>query len=94
MKSIRAFLSNWNTTYSDRTKLQHGYAALAVISLIVAGLVSLINYNLGQSLLFIAIIVTLVLIGNGVVWAPGATYTWGETVAVTAIRPPPRRWCR
>lgn len=69
MKSIRAFLSNWNTTYSDRTKLQHGYTALAVISLIVAGLVSLINYNLGQSLLFIAIIVTLVLIGNGVVWA-------------------------
>lgn len=69
MKSIRAFLSNWNTTYSDRTKLQHGYAVLAVISLIVAGLVSLINYNLGQSLLFIAIVVTLVFIGNGVVWA-------------------------
>ena len=69
MKSIRAFLSNWNTTYSDRTKLQHGYAVLAIISLIVAGLVSLINYGLGQSLLFIAIITVLVFIGNGIVWA-------------------------
>ena len=69
MKSIRAFLSNWNTTYSDRTKLQHGYAVLAIISLIVAGLVSLINYSLGQSLLFIAIITVLVFIGNGIVWA-------------------------
>lgn len=69
MKSIRAFLANWNTTYSDRTKLQHGYAVLAIISLIVAGLVSLINYSLGQSLLFIAIITVLVFISNGVVWA-------------------------
>lgn len=69
MKSIRTILSHWNTTYSDRSKLQHGYAALAVVSLVVAGLVSLINYNLGQSLLFIAIITVLVFIGNGVVWA-------------------------
>ena len=69
MKSIRAFLVSWNTTYSDRTKLQHGYAVLAIISLIVAGLVSLINYSLGQSLLFIAIITVLVFIGNGIVWA-------------------------
>lgn len=69
MKSIRAFLANWNTTYNDRTKLQHGYAVLAILALIIAGLVGLINYSLGQSMLFIAIITVLVFIGNGVVWA-------------------------
>ncbi|HMS93474.1 MAG TPA: hypothetical protein PKD28_03740 [Candidatus Saccharibacteria bacterium] len=69
MKSIRTFLTHWNVTYSDRTKLQHAYAALAVISLIVAGIISLINYSLGQSFLFISIVTVLVFIGNGVVWA-------------------------
>ena len=69
MKSIRTLLSDWNATYSDRSKLQHAYAVLAVASLVIAGIIGLINYNLGQSLLFIAVILLLVFIGNGVVWA-------------------------
>lgn len=69
MKSIRTSFADWNKTYSDRSKLQHTYAALAVLSLIIAGIIGLINYRLGQSLLFVAIILTLVFIGNGVVWA-------------------------
>lgn len=69
MKSFRAILSEWNTTYSDRSKLQHAYAVLAVASLLVAGVIGLINHGLGQSLLFLAIVLTLVFIGNGIIWA-------------------------
>lgn len=69
MKSVQTFLTRWNNTYSDHTKLQHAYAVLAIVSLIVAGIISLINYNLGQSLLFISIVTVLVFVGNGVVWA-------------------------
>lgn len=69
MKSIRTLLAAWNSTYTDRTKLQHTYLVLTVLTVIVAGIIGLINYQLGQSLLFLAIILALVFIGNSVVWA-------------------------
>ena len=69
MKSIRTLLAAWNSTYTDRTKLQHTYLVLTVLTVIVAGIIGLINYQLGQSLLFLAIVLALVFIGNGVVWA-------------------------
>lgn len=35
----------------------------------IAGLTSLINYNLGQSILFVAAVTALVFIANAVLWA-------------------------
>lgn len=69
MKSIRTLIAEWNALYSDHTKLQHTYLALTILTVIVAGIIGLINYQLGQSLLFLAIVLALVFVGNGVVWA-------------------------
>ncbi len=66
---IKELLVQWNKRHSDRSKLQYAYGVLAVAALLVAGLISLINYSLGQSLLFIAIILGLVFVANSVVWA-------------------------
>jgi len=87
MKSIRTSIAYWSKTYSDRAKLQHGYAVLAILSLIVAGIIGLINYNLGQSLLFVAIAALLVFIANGVVWALINTFV----VPLASNRPRPTK---
>ena len=87
MKPSRTSIAQWNKTYSDRAKLQHGYAVLAVLSLIVAGIIGLINYNLGQSLLFVAIVAVLVFVANGVVWALINTFI----VPLASNRPRPTK---
>ena len=87
MKTIRTSIAHWNKTYSDRAKLQHSYAILAMFSLIIAGIISLINYNLGQSLLFVAVVTVLVFIANGVVWALINTFI----VPLASNRPRPTK---
>lgn len=68
-QSLRESLQTWNKTNSNHAKLQHTYVVLTVATVVLAGLVGLINYNLGQSILFGAIVLALVFITNAVVWA-------------------------
>lgn len=69
MKPVMDYLEKWNKQNDSIGKLQGAYAALAVIALLVAGLVGLINANLGQSILFLAFVLFMAFVGNGVVWA-------------------------
>ena len=69
MELIRKQLRNWNNNHDSFTKLQHTYAVLALLVFVGAGIISLVNYQLGQSILFIALCSLLVFIANGVVWA-------------------------
>lgn len=62
-------LKNWNKLNDRQTKLQHVYLALASALLVTAGLASLVNYNLGQSILWLAGVAALVFLANAVVWA-------------------------
>ena len=41
--SIKKILVEWNTKTTERQKLQQTYALIACVSLIVAGIISLIN---------------------------------------------------
>lgn len=69
MQSIYTFLAKWNKNTDHLAKLQGTYGVLSVVTLLIAGLVSLIHPNLGQSILFLAVVFALTFIGNGVVWA-------------------------
>lgn len=69
MKQFEQIVADWNKSHDSFAKLQHAYVAIAVASFLLAGVVSLMNYRLGQSILFIAMCATLVFVGNGVVWA-------------------------
>lgn len=96
MKSLR----EWNATHNERSKLQHAYIALAVVSIIAAGLIGLVNYDLGQRLTTIALIVLGVFFINLVAWTllsglvlssletprkqPRTTATAAKTTAVKA----------
>lgn len=62
-------LLEWNRTASDREKMQHLYLAIAVCSLIVAGVVSLIDRSTGQDILIVTTLSLAIYLTNAVLWA-------------------------
>lgn len=62
-------LLEWNRQTSDRQKLQHVYLVITVVSVLVAGIVSLINYDTGQNLLIITAAAGVIFLVNAVLWA-------------------------
>lgn len=74
MQQIHDFLIEWNAKTDTLGKLQGAYGVLALASLLIAGIVGLIQYNLGQSLLFLAVVFALIFIANGVVWSIMQTF--------------------
>jgi cell division protein FtsW (lipid II flippase) len=67
--SFKTILTNWKTATSDRTKLQHTYIAAGVAFILAAGIVGLVNYDMGQSLLAVAIICAGIFLANAVIWS-------------------------
>ena len=66
---IQQVLATWNSRTNDKQKLQQTYIGGAISLLLAAGLVSLLNYQAGQSMLLIALIAFGMFVVNGVVWA-------------------------
>lgn len=69
MELLYTALREWNKRENSFTKLQHAYVVIIITMLVAAGVIGLINYSLGQSILFITVAAVLVFIANGVVWA-------------------------
>lgn len=61
-------LQQWNKTHDDRTKLQYAYFTLIIVLVVIAGLVSLLNVDLGRQLLALASIAGGIFIINAVAW--------------------------
>ena len=66
---IQQVLATWNSRTNDKQKLQQTYVGGAISLLLAAGLVSLLNYQAGQSMLLIALVAFGMFVVNGVVWA-------------------------
>jgi drug/metabolite transporter (DMT)-like permease len=69
LESLKDTLVTWQAKNDDRIKLQHVYIILAVSLLLVAGVIGLINRELGQNVLTIAIVSAVMFLLNAVVWA-------------------------
>ena len=90
--SVKNMLIKWNDTHSERDKLQHAYLALASALIITAGLIGLINYDLGQQMTAVALMALVVFFVNLVFW----TLLQGlvlmrldkESQSMKAVRPP------
>lgn len=67
-EAIWTSLKEWNTRVSERAKLQHAYVVIAIIAVLVAGLVSLLDAPAGRSLLNIALAAIIIYFVNAVVW--------------------------
>ena len=61
-------LEQWKLKTGERQKLQHIYVVIAVGALIVAGLIGLIDNELGQTISYVALASIIVFIVNGIVW--------------------------
>lgn len=62
-------LRAWNKSTPERVKLQHVYIAIIIAVTVVAGLVSLINAQLGRQLITVAGVALVALITNTFTWA-------------------------
>lgn len=67
--TIMKSLESWNASTNARQKLQHAYLVAAVVCVLAAGLIGLINYELGQKILLAAFICTAAFLINAVAWA-------------------------
>ncbi len=74
MEPIYDYLAKWNKNTDSLGKMQGAYAVMAITVFLLAAIVSLVNQNLGQSILFLAFVLGLAFIGNGVVWALVRTF--------------------
>jgi cell division protein FtsW (lipid II flippase) len=68
-ESIKETLATWNTKTSERAKLQHAYIIVAALLLVVAGVVGLLNRDLGQNILAAAVISAAMFLANAVAWS-------------------------
>lgn len=67
--TITASLQEWSDKTDSRQKLQHAYAAAAMLLVLCAGILGLINYDLGQRLLLAAFVCAAAFVFNAVAWA-------------------------
>lgn len=68
-ESLKETLTTWNAKTSERAKLQHAYIAIAVVLLVVAGVVGLLNRELGQNILVVSIISAAMFLANAIAWS-------------------------
>ncbi len=62
-------LRQWSKNNNDRSKLQHAYFVCALAVLVLAGLASLVNAQLGQNLLLVSTGFAVLFFANAVAWA-------------------------
>lgn len=68
-ESLKESLYAWNAGNGERVKLQHTYIIAAISLLMVAGIIGLINHELGQNVLVAAIVSAALFFMNAVVWS-------------------------
>lgn len=66
---IKQLLTDWNSEKDQRLKMQRAYFVLAVLIAVVAGLITLVNFEMGRILTMIAGFLAVIFITNSIVWA-------------------------
>lgn len=69
MQSFKEMLIQWNTEHGERTKLQHTYLFVAIVGIVLAGLVGLLNRDLSQIIVGVSLASLSVGLANLLVWA-------------------------
>ncbi len=85
---IKDALTEWGNKTDSREKLQHAYVAAAIVLTIAAGILGLINYNLGQQVLFVAILSIGMFFVNSIAWALLQSFILLKLGASRVVRAP------
>jgi cell division protein FtsW (lipid II flippase) len=65
---LLAVLNSWNTSKNERQKLQYALLATAIVLVLFAGLISLVNPIIGRSVVRLAFFTLAAFLANGFVW--------------------------
>lgn len=65
---VMSILTKWSSLRNQRLQMQHFYLAAAAIGVVSAGLIGLLNYNLGQRIVTFSLLSLAIYIANAVVW--------------------------
>ena len=68
-ETLKESLISWQSKNGERVKMQHAYLAVAGALLVVAGIVGLLNRDLGQRILMLAIFSAGMFLVNAIVWS-------------------------
>lgn len=68
MDKTKNFIIDWNQKTSERQKIQHVYLVITVIGALGAGMIALVDPDLGHNVVQAAFYAFLVFIANAVVW--------------------------
>ncbi len=69
IQSFKEMLSNWNAEHGERAKLQHAYIVAAIVGIVLAGLVGLLNRDLSQVIVTVSLASLAIWLANVLVWA-------------------------
>lgn len=69
MQTIKQLLASWNNEKDQRLKMQRAYFVLAVFTAVIAGLTTLVNFELGRILTMLAGFLAVIFIANAIIWA-------------------------
>ena len=69
MNVLFSLLREWNKSSNERAKLQHAYIAIVVVLIVLAGLITLLNPLLGNTIVSFAGFLALAFLANAVIWA-------------------------
>lgn len=75
MNNLIKTIQKWLNIDNERETLQRFYLSVAIISLVIAALLSLANHDLGSKILIITIISSVIFFSNSVVWALGKAFS-------------------
>jgi len=67
-ESTIEFLRKWNTTKTERQKLQDVYLIIGIIVVVLSGLITFINVNVGYALVMIGLMFLAAFVLNVVAW--------------------------
>ena len=69
METLFSLLREWNKSSNERAKLQHAYLAIIIVLVVLAGLITLLNPLLGNTIVSFAGFLALAFLTNAVLWA-------------------------
>ena len=67
-ESMQEYIRKWNTTKTEREKLQGIFFALGSTIVLLAGLMTFINAEVGYNMVTVGLVLLAVFIINGVSW--------------------------
>ncbi|HYH74367.1 MAG TPA: hypothetical protein VD735_00240 [Candidatus Saccharimonadales bacterium] len=69
IQTLKDLIAEWNTKYDERAKLQHAYLIVSIAGIVIAGLVSLLDYDASRAILRVCFAGLAIFGINAIVWA-------------------------